>query len=96
MVFVMLQGPAGTGGTLGLLAWCAVVLAMLVMAKYAFYPHATLSRLTQAGAVLVAVSILGTNPAYIALLTACFLGLILKSRQQLARFNIVTEAVGRE
>jgi hypothetical protein len=96
MAFVMLRGPAGTGGTLGLLAWCAVVLAMLVMAKYAFYPHARLSRLTQAGAVLVAVAILGSNPAYVALLIACFLGLILKSRQRLARFRMVTQQIDRE
>jgi len=86
LAFVMMRSPAGWGGTLALLLWCALVLTMLVLAKYAFYPHATLSRLTQAGAVVVAVSILGSNPAYVALLTACLLGLILKSRRQLARF----------
>ncbi|MDU0368928.1 hypothetical protein ACFPAF_00865 [Hymenobacter endophyticus] len=84
LAYVMLQGPAGVGGTLALLAWCATVLMMLVLAKYAFYPHATLSRLTQAGAVVVAVSILGSNPAYMALLAACFLGLLVKSRHRLA------------
>lgn len=86
LAFLMAQSPAGLGGTLALLLWCALVLTMLVLAKYAFYPHATLSRLTQAGAVMVAVSILGSNPAYLALLMACLLGLILKSRRQLARF----------
>ncbi|AHJ98103.1 hypothetical protein [Hymenobacter swuensis] len=86
LAFLMAQSPAGLGGTLALLLWCALVLTMLVLAKYAFYPHATLSRLTQAGAVVVAVSILGSNPAYLALLVACLLGLILKSRRQLSRF----------
>lgn len=86
LAYLMMQSPAGWGGTLALLLWFALTLTMLVLAKYAFYPHATLSRLTQAGAVVVAVSILGSNPAYAALLTACLLGLILKSRRQLARF----------
>ncbi|MET4106182.1 hypothetical protein [Hymenobacter sp. UYP22] len=93
LAFVMLWGPAGTGGTLGLLVWCAVVVAMLILAKYAFYPHATLSRLTQAGAVAVAVSILGSNPAYMALLVACLLGLLLKSRRRLAYLLPVNEEV---
>ncbi|MBT9394693.1 hypothetical protein KLP40_16090 [Hymenobacter sp. NST-14] len=84
---VLALGPAEAGGTAALLLWSALVLTMLVLAKYAFYPHATLSRLTQAGAVVVGLSILGSNPAYLALLLACFLGLLAKSRSQLAQYR---------
>ncbi|GAB2782616.1 hypothetical protein HNQ93_002194 [Hymenobacter luteus] len=84
---VLAQGPAGAGGTAALLLWCAVVLTMVVLAKYAFYPHATLARLTQAGAVVVGFSILGSNPAFGALLAACFLGLGLKSHRRLAYYQ---------
>ena len=84
---VLALGPAGAGGTAALLLWCALVLTMVVLAKYAFYPHATLARLTQAGGVVVGLSILGSNPAYLALLLACFLGLLLKSRSQLAQYR---------
>ncbi|GAB3224541.1 hypothetical protein GCM10027346_04810 [Hymenobacter seoulensis] len=84
LALIMAQSPARVGGTLALLLWCAVVLSMVVMAKYAFYPHATLARTTQAGAMVVGLSILGSNPAYMALLMACFGGLLLKSHRQLA------------
>lgn len=84
---VLASGPAGAGGTVLVLGWCAVVLTMVVLAKYAFYPHATLARLTQAGAVVVGMSVLGSNPAYLALLLACFLGLLLKSRSQLGQYR---------
>ncbi|WP_139922441.1 hypothetical protein [Hymenobacter sp. DG01] len=84
---VLAQGPAGAGGTAAVLLWCAVVLMMVVLAKYAFYPHATLARLTQAGAVVVGFSILGSNPAFGALLAACFLGLGLKSHHRLAQYQ---------
>lgn len=79
--------PAGVGGAAALLLWCAVVLTMVVLAKYAFYPHATLGRLTQAGAVVVGLSVVGSNPAYTALLAACFLGLMLKSYRRLAMYR---------
>lgn len=84
---VLAQGPAGAGGMALVLGWCAVVLTMVVLAKYAFYPNATLGRLTQAGAVVVGLSVLGSNPAYLALLLACFLGLLLKSRSRLAQYR---------
>ncbi|SET31017.1 hypothetical protein [Hymenobacter actinosclerus] len=84
---VLASGAAGVGGTALVLGWCAVVLTMVVLAKYAFYPHATLGRLTQAGAVLVGLSVLGSNPAYLALLLAGFLGLLLKSRSQLEQYR---------
>ncbi|MFD2783975.1 hypothetical protein [Hymenobacter rubripertinctus] len=84
---VLAGGMAGAGGAAALLLWCALVLTMVVLAKYAFYPHATLGRLTQAGAVGVGLSILGSNPAYLALLLACFLGLLVKSRRRLAQYR---------
>ncbi|NVO84585.1 hypothetical protein [Hymenobacter terrestris] len=84
---VLAVGPAGAGGTALVLGWCAMVLTMVVLAKYAFYPHATLGRLSQAGAVVVGLSVLGSNPAFFALLLACFLGLLLKSPNQLAQYR---------
>ncbi|SDX46484.1 hypothetical protein [Hymenobacter psychrophilus] len=84
---VLALGPAGAGGTALVLGWCTMVLTMVVLAKYAFYPHATLGRLTQAGAVVVGLSVLGSNPAYLALLLACFLGLLLKSRSRLEQYR---------
>ena len=60
---------------------------MVVLAKYAFYPHATLGRLTQAGVVVVGLSVLSSNPAYGVLLVACFLGLLLKSRSKLGQYR---------
>ncbi|RFP66563.1 hypothetical protein D0N36_02310 [Hymenobacter lapidiphilus] len=84
---VLALGPAGAGGTALVLGWCAVVLTMVVLAKYAFYPHATLGRLTQAGAVVVGLSVLGSNPAYLVLLLSCFLGLLLKSRSRLEQYR---------
>ncbi|WP_188557637.1 hypothetical protein [Hymenobacter glacieicola] len=84
---IMAQGPAGVGGSAGLLLWCGLVVTMVLMAKYAFYPHVTLARLTQAGAVVVGFCILGSNPAYLALLAACLLGLLLQSRRRLAFYR---------
>ncbi|MBT2559372.1 hypothetical protein J7E24_16405 [Hymenobacter sp. ISL-91] len=84
---VLANGPAGVAGTGLALGWCAAVLTMVVLAKYAFYPHATLGRLTQVGAVVVGMSVLGSNPAYLALLLACFLGLLLKSRSRLEQYR---------
>ncbi|UOQ77009.1 hypothetical protein MUN84_21480 [Hymenobacter sp. 5516J-16] len=87
LVGIMAQSPAGVGGSAGLLLWCGLVVTMIILAKYAFYPHATLARLTQAGAVVVGFSILGSNPAYLALLAACFVGLLLKSHRRLAPYQ---------
>ena len=85
--FVLLLGvsQAGWAGAGGLLLWGAVVLAMMVLARYAFYPHALLVRLTQ-GAVMVTALLFG-HPIYPALLLVTFFGLIWKSRQQLSTFR---------
>ncbi|UYZ64338.1 hypothetical protein [Hymenobacter weizhouensis] len=87
LAWVLAGGPAGWAGTAGLLAWCAVVLTMLVLAKYAFYPQALLAQLAQAGVVVVGLSILSNNPAYLALLVACLLGLLWKSSRRLSHFR---------
>ncbi|KAA9339645.1 hypothetical protein F0P96_03255 [Hymenobacter busanensis] len=83
---LMAGGQAGWAGALLFLAWGLVVLTMLVLAKYAFYPQATFSRLTQGGVVALAL-LTGTQSVYGALLLACFVGLVWKSRQQLATFR---------
>lgn len=87
LVAVLVVSPAGGGGAFGLLAWAGVVVITVVLAKYAFYPHATLGRLTQAGAVVVGFSIVGSNPAYGALWAACFLGLVIKSQRRIAQYR---------
>ncbi|MBX0289947.1 hypothetical protein K3G63_05820 [Hymenobacter sp. HSC-4F20] len=84
---VLLISRAGGGATAGLLLWASAVATTVVLAKYAFYPHATLGRLTQAGAVVVGFSIVGSNPAYGALWAACFLGLVVKSQRRLAPYR---------
>ncbi|UOG76931.1 hypothetical protein MTX78_10090 [Hymenobacter tibetensis] len=85
--FVLLMGlsQAGWGGAAVLWLWGAVVLGMMVLARYAFYPHALLVRLTQSG-VLVANLLFG-HPIYPALLFVVFFGLIWKSRKQLSVFR---------
>ncbi|GAA4006547.1 hypothetical protein GCM10022408_17910 [Hymenobacter fastidiosus] len=79
---LMALGPATWAGAAGLLGWGLVVVSMSVMAKYSFYPHATLVRLTQGGVVAVALLPL-LNSSYTPLLVAVFLVLIWKSHQHL-------------
>ncbi|UOQ70619.1 hypothetical protein [Hymenobacter cellulosilyticus] len=74
--------PAGWGGASGALLWGMLVLSMSIMAKYAFYPHATLLRLTQGGAVALALLPL-LDASYAPLLAAGLVGLIWKSRHRL-------------
>ncbi|PJJ60124.1 hypothetical protein [Hymenobacter chitinivorans] len=74
--------PAGWGGTLGALLWSLLVLSLSILAKYAFYPHATLLRLTQAGAITMALLPL-LDAAYAPLLAAALGGLLWKSRKRL-------------
>lgn len=85
--FALLMGMsrAGWAGAGALLFWGAAVLAMMVLARYAFYPHALLVRLTQ-GMVTVTCLLFG-HPIYPALLLVTFFGLIWKSRQQLSTFR---------
>jgi hypothetical protein len=84
-VLLMSLSQAGWGGAAALWLWGAAVLGMVVLARYAFYPHALLVRLTQGG-VLTTCLLFG-HPIYPALLFVVFLGLIWKSRQQLSTFR---------
>ncbi|MBO0358958.1 hypothetical protein J0X19_13450 [Hymenobacter sp. BT186] len=85
--FAWLMGAAsaGWGGAVALL-WGVAVLIMVVLTRYAFYPHALLVRLTQGAVVAVACLLFG-HPVYPVLLLVAFFGLIWKSRRQLAVFR---------
>ncbi|UOQ51370.1 hypothetical protein [Hymenobacter cellulosivorans] len=74
--------PAGWGGTLGALLWGMLVLSLSILAKYAFYPHNTLVRLTQGGAVTAALLPL-LDASYAPVLAAVAAGLLWKSRKRL-------------
>jgi hypothetical protein len=79
-------GPAGGGGAALLLAWCLTVLALVVLAKYTFYPHATTMRYAQAGVVALGFLIL-VDSIYASLLAAALLGLVWRSRYRLRSYR---------
>jgi hypothetical protein len=80
------QNAAGPGAAGLLWLWGAVIVTMVVLARYAFYPSALLVRLTQGG--VVALALLGVgHPVYPALLVVVFVGLIWKSQQRLAMYR---------
>lgn len=83
--FVLLLGTGVVtwGGVLGLLLWGMLVLTMVVVAKYAFYPHA---EPMQAGVIGLALLVV-VNSVYVALLAAAFGGLIWKSRHHLRQYR---------
>lgn len=77
-------GPAGWVGALVVaLAWLGLV-ALLLLAKYAFYPNATHIRLTQALVVAEALLLVG-EPIYPVLLLVAAGGLVWQSRRRLRR-----------
>ena len=85
--WLMGQNAAGPGAALLLWLWGAVVVTMVVLARYAFYPSALLVRLSQGG--IVALALLGTaHPVYPALLLVVFLGLMWKSQQRLSIYRL--------
>ncbi|WP_400191138.1 hypothetical protein [Hymenobacter sp. B81] len=86
LVVIMAEGAAGRAGAALFWVWGCVLIGLLVLAKYAFYPQATLIRLTQGG-VTALVLLAGTQTVYSALLLAAALGLVLKSRHQLASYR---------
>jgi hypothetical protein len=86
-IWLMGTGLAGWGGAAALLLWSWVMLVMILLAKYAFYPNAFLLRSIQAGVLLLGFLILSSNSAYAAVLTAAFIGLLLKSRRRLALYH---------
>ena len=79
---LLAQGPVGPGLALGVgLAWLGM-LALMVLTKYAFYPHATHIRTTQALVLGVAL-LLPLHPAYPVLLLVAVGGLIWQSQRRL-------------
>ena len=75
-------GPAGWVGAAAVLFFWLVLLAMVVLAKYAFYPNATHVRTTQA--LVLALGLLGAwHPAYPPLMLVMLGGLIWQSRRRL-------------
>lgn len=84
--FAWLLGTTRAGGAGALLLWGGAVQAMVVLARYAFYPNALLVRLTQGAVVAVACLLFG-HPVYPVLLLVAFFGLMWKSHQQLSTFR---------
>lgn len=83
--FAILLGTGAVtwGGALALLLWGTLVLVMVIMAKYAFYPHA---EPMQAGVIGLAL-LVAVNSVYVALLAAAGGGLIWKSRRHLHQYR---------
>jgi hypothetical protein len=75
-------GAAGWGGTVAVAAFWLVLLSMVIMAKYSFYPNATHLRTTQA--LVVGLALLGAmHPAYPPLLLVALGGLRWQSLRRL-------------
>ncbi|TVT42886.1 hypothetical protein FNT36_01990 [Hymenobacter setariae] len=82
---LLVSGPAGWGGALAVaVSWLALV-ALFVVAKYAFYPNETHFRTTQ-GLVLSIVLLLLGHPLYPVLLLVAAVGLPWQSRRRLQQF----------
>lgn len=84
---LMALGPAGGGGAVLLAGWSLLVLTMVVLAKYTFYPNVTILRYAQSGVVALSFLILAHPPVYGSLLTAALLGLIWRSRYRLRTYR---------
>ncbi|QIX63206.1 hypothetical protein HER32_19330 [Hymenobacter sp. BT18] len=85
-VWLLGTGATSSGGAAVAALLGAVLVTMVVLARYAFYPNALLVRLTQ-GLVLAVAVLLTGHPVYPSLLLVAFFGLIWKSRRQLSRFR---------
>lgn len=79
-------GPAGGGGAALLAGWSLTVLTMMVLAKYTFYPNATIIRYAQGGVLALSFLILA-HAVYASLLTAALVGLIWRSRHRLRTYR---------
>jgi hypothetical protein len=76
------SGPAGWGGALAVaVAWLGLV-ALLIVAKYAFYPNETQFRITQGLVLSVAMLLIG-SPLHPVLLLVAAVGLPWQSRRRL-------------
>jgi len=75
-------GPAGWAGALAVGACWLLLLTMVILAKYAFYPNATHLRTVQS--LVVGVGLLGAwHPAYPPLMLVMLGGLVWQSRRRL-------------
>lgn len=78
------SGPAGWGGALAVATvWLALV-ALLIVAKYAFYPNETHFRITQGLVLSIALLLIG-SPLHPVLLLVAAIGLPWQARRRLAR-----------
>ncbi|MFD1873123.1 hypothetical protein [Hymenobacter bucti] len=91
---LLASGPAGRGGALAVaVAWLALV-ALFIVAKYAFYPNETHFRSTQGLVLAIALALIG-NPLYPVLLLVAAGGLPWQARRRLARELSSTTALAR-
>ena len=80
--WILAAGPAGVGGAVAVSAFLLVLVGLLILTKYAFYPNAMHIRTTQALVVGVALLLPG-NPVYPVLLLVAVGGLIWQSPRRL-------------
>ena len=84
LLWLLSSGPAGPGAAVAVgLVWL-VLLGLLILVKYAFYPNNTHIRITQALVVAVVFTMMG-NPVYPVLLLAAVGGVIWQSQRRLRR-----------
>ena len=84
LLWLLGSGPAGPGAAVAVgLAWL-VLLGLLILVKYAFYPNSTHIRITQALVVAVALTMVG-HPVYPVLLLVAVGGVIWQSQRRLRR-----------
>jgi hypothetical protein len=80
---LLVSGPAGWGGALAVATVWLGLLALLIVAKYAFYPNETHIRTTQGLVLAIAILLLG-HPLYPVLLLVAAIGLPWQARRRLA------------
>lgn len=76
------SGPAGWGAVVAVALFWLGLVALIIVAKYAFYPNASHFRLTQSLVVAVALLLIG-DPVYPVLLLVAAIGLPWQSRRRL-------------
>ena len=82
--WLLATGSAGPGGAAGALLLLFVLMGLLILVKYAFYPNAFLIRFSQ-GLMVAFVLTQPGNPVYLSLLAALLVGLVWQSRSRLGR-----------
>ena len=84
LLWLLGSGPAGPGAAVAVgLAWL-LLLGLLILVKYAFYPNSTHIRITQALIIAVALTMVG-HPVYPVLLLVAVGGAIWQSQRRLRR-----------